>query len=86
MSVSIDKRRPVLFLGVDGGGTRCRARLTEVDGRMLGEGIAGSANIRLGLNESLSGKPPTSACDRRDLPTAAMPSSPVLPWQELVNR
>ena len=54
MSVSIDRRRPVLFLGVDGGGTRCRARLTEVDGRMLGEGIAGSANIRLGLNESLS--------------------------------
>jgi glucosamine kinase len=53
MSVSIDRRRPVLFLGVDGGGTRCRARLTQVDGRTLGEGIAGSANIRLGLNESL---------------------------------
>jgi glucosamine kinase len=54
MSASIDGRRPVLFLGVDGGGTRCRARLTQVDGTTLGEGIAGSANVRLGLNESLS--------------------------------
>jgi N-acetylglucosamine-6-phosphate deacetylase len=37
-----------LFLGVDGGGTRCRARLTDAQGRRLGEGEAGSANIRLG--------------------------------------
>ena len=30
------------------------ARLTELAGRVLGEGIAGPANIRLGLQESLS--------------------------------
>ncbi len=43
-----------LYLGVDGGGTRCRARLTDEAGKTLGEGIAGPANIRLGAKESLS--------------------------------
>ncbi|MFD2250082.1 glucosamine kinase [Pseudochelatococcus lubricantis] len=36
-----------LFLGIDGGGTRCRARLCDADGRTLGEGMGGAANIRL---------------------------------------
>jgi glucosamine kinase len=40
---------PVLFLGVDGGGTSCRARLADSAGTLLGEGAAGPANIRLGL-------------------------------------
>lgn len=39
-----------LFLGVDGGGTGCRARLEDADGRVLGEGTGGPANIRLGLD------------------------------------
>jgi glucosamine kinase len=43
----------LLFLGVDGGGTRCRARLADSAGRTLGEGMAGPANIRIGLDESL---------------------------------
>ena len=43
-----------LFLGVDGGGTRCRARLSDRAGRILGEGVAGPANIRLGLEASLA--------------------------------
>jgi glucosamine kinase len=43
-----------LFLGVDGGGTRCRARLADRAGRTLGEGVAGPANIRLGLEASLA--------------------------------
>jgi glucosamine kinase len=43
----------LLFLGVDGGGTRCRARLADSAGRTLGEGLAGPANIRIGLDESL---------------------------------
>jgi glucosamine kinase len=37
-----------LFLGVDGGGTRCGARLVDEAGRVLGEGGAGAANARLG--------------------------------------
>jgi len=37
------------FLGVDGGGTSCRARLADAAGAVLGTGAAGPANIRLGL-------------------------------------
>ena len=43
-----------LFLGVDGGGTQCRARLADRAGRILGEGVAGPANIRLGLEASFA--------------------------------
>ena len=47
-------RADVLLLGVDGGGTACRARLTDCEGAILGEGVAGPANIRFGLHESFS--------------------------------
>lgn len=47
-------RHEVLLLGVDGGGTRCRARLTDFEGHVLGQATAGPANIRLGLRESLA--------------------------------
>jgi glucosamine kinase len=43
----------LLFLGVDGGGTLCRARLCDGSGTVLGEGKAGPANIRLGLDDSI---------------------------------
>lgn len=43
-----------LFLGIDGGGTSCRARLCAPSGVRLGEGLAGPANIRLGLTQSLN--------------------------------
>jgi glucosamine kinase len=36
-----------LYLGIDGGGTKCRARLRDGQGNLLGEGVGGSANIRL---------------------------------------
>lgn len=39
-----------LYLGIDGGGTRCRARLADATGRTLGEAVGGAANIRLGLD------------------------------------
>lgn len=42
-----------LFLGVDGGGTQCRARLCDGSGRVLGEGTTGPANIRLGVDGSM---------------------------------
>ncbi|WOI53652.1 BadF/BadG/BcrA/BcrD ATPase family protein [Parvularcula sp. LCG005] len=38
------------YLGIDGGGTRCRARLCSAEGQVLGEGEAGPGNIRLGLS------------------------------------
>ena len=33
----------LLFVGVDGGGTGCRARIEDVERRLLGTGIAGPA-------------------------------------------
>ena len=36
-----------LFLGIDGGGTKCRARLRDAEGKLLGEGSGGPSNIRL---------------------------------------
>jgi len=44
----------VLLLGVDGGGTNCRARLADARGSVLGEGVAGPANIRFGLDEAFA--------------------------------
>lgn len=35
----------VFFLGIDGGGTGCRAAVADASGRVLGEGAAGPANI-----------------------------------------
>ena len=36
-----------LFIGIDGGGTGCRARIRDSAGRLLGEGAGGPANVRL---------------------------------------
>jgi glucosamine kinase len=41
----------ILVLGVDGGGTNCRARLTAASGEVLGEAATGPANLRLGLKQ-----------------------------------
>jgi glucosamine kinase len=43
-----------LFVGVDGGGTGCRARIESVDGSLLGTGIAGPAALRLGIDRALA--------------------------------
>jgi glucosamine kinase len=43
-----------LFIGVDGGGTGCRARIEAADGRVLGTGIAGPAAIRIGIDRALA--------------------------------
>jgi len=40
------------YLGIDGGGTRCRARIENEDGRVLGEAGAGPATTRIGVDES----------------------------------
>ena len=41
-----------LFLGVDGGGTGCRARVEDADGKVLGQGLAGPAATRLGIEQT----------------------------------
>lgn len=37
------------YLGIDAGGTKTRARLTDQTGVILGEGVSGPGNIRLGI-------------------------------------
>jgi glucosamine kinase len=44
----------LLLLGVDGGGTRCVARLATSTGAKLAEAVAGPANIRSGMEEAFS--------------------------------
>jgi glucosamine kinase len=44
----------VLLLGIDGGGSRCRARLCTISGATLSEGGGGPANIRLGVEQSFA--------------------------------
>lgn len=38
------------YLGIDAGGSTCRARLADGQGRVLGTGLAGPANTRIGLD------------------------------------
>ena len=45
--------RAPLFVGVDGGGTSCRARIEDGQGSLLGTGIAGPAALRIGVDRAL---------------------------------
>ena len=42
------------YVGIDGGGTSCRARITDLNGCVLGEAKTGSANILLGSKVAMS--------------------------------
>lgn len=37
------------FLGIDAGGSNCRARLIDNEGKVIGTGQGGTANARIGL-------------------------------------
>jgi len=41
--------KDALFLGIDAGGTHCRARLVDAGGGVLGTGRGGAANLMLGV-------------------------------------
>jgi glucosamine kinase len=41
-----------IFIGVDGGATRCRVRVEDADGNLLGTGASGSASIRLSVENT----------------------------------
>jgi glucosamine kinase len=64
--------RHPLFIGVDGGGTGCRARIEDTDGRLLGAGSAGPAAVRLGIDRSLAA---VEAASRAAAVDAGLPPS-----------
>jgi glucosamine kinase len=45
-------KQGAIYLGVDGGGSRCRARLEAEHGALLGEGNSGPATTRLGTDKA----------------------------------
>jgi glucosamine kinase len=45
-------RERALYLGVDGGGTGCRARIEDASGVVYGTGLAGPASTRFGIEQS----------------------------------
>ncbi|MGB7694318.1 MAG: BadF/BadG/BcrA/BcrD ATPase family protein, partial [Pseudolabrys sp.] len=44
----------LLFVGVDGGGTGCRARIEDAERSLLGSGIAGPAALRVGVDRAFA--------------------------------
>jgi glucosamine kinase len=44
----------LLFVGVDGGGTGCRARIEDAERSLLGSGIAGPAALRVGVGRAFA--------------------------------
>jgi glucosamine kinase len=41
-----------IFIGVDGGGTKCKVRVEDAEGNLLGQAVGGAANIRLSVDRS----------------------------------
>ncbi|MGH6889829.1 MAG: BadF/BadG/BcrA/BcrD ATPase family protein [Rhizomicrobium sp.] len=50
---SVTAERP-LFIGIDGGGSGCRARIANAEGRVLGRGEAAPGAVRLGVARALA--------------------------------
>lgn len=51
----LEGTREKYFLGIDGGGTKTHAVITDSSSRMIGEGFSGAGNpLRVGLEESIS--------------------------------
>lgn len=63
-----------LLVGIDGGGTGCRARLADAAGRVLGEGRAGPANLTIGIERAAEAVAAAAraAFVQAGLPAAAM--------------
>jgi glucosamine kinase len=47
--MTLEQASGPLFVGVDGGGTGCRARIVDASGNILGQGLSGPATTRMGI-------------------------------------
>jgi len=54
------------YIGVDGGGSSCRARIEDWKGRLLGQGTAGPGTTRIGLDRSMQAIREASEAAARD--------------------
>ena len=72
-AASWDVREP-LFVGVDGGGSGCRARIADASGRTLGAGHSAPAAVRLGIERALAAvlAAARAACTNAGLPSDAL--------------
>jgi glucosamine kinase len=63
-----------LVIGVDGGGSRCRVRIEDVEGRRMGSGIGGPAAVRFGIDRLMAEVETAcrSALAQADLPVEAL--------------
>jgi glucosamine kinase len=63
-----------LFVGVDGGGSGCRARIADNQGNMIGQGRGAPAALRLGIDRSLAAVESTcrAAAAEAGLPASAL--------------
>lgn len=61
---------PALFMGIDGGGSTCRARLRDASGTLLAEALGGSANVYLDFPGALAR---IRACVDEALAAAGLP-------------
>lgn len=64
----------IIYLGIDGGGSTCRARLRDQSGRILGSGRSGPANLRLGATQV---KEQILACTHEALAQADLANYPL---------
>jgi hypothetical protein len=53
MSNPVSPSSTQLYIGIDGGGTGCRARIEDAAGNVLGQGTAGPATTRIGVDRSM---------------------------------
>src|SRR5437879_914680 len=67
----------LFYIGVDGGGTNCRARIEDAGGRLLGRGVAGPATTRIGPVASMQAVTAASlaAAIEAGLPAGALAQS-----------
>ncbi len=71
VSVPINK---MFYLGIDGGGSKCRASVADAEGNIIGTGVAGPANPLHGVEQTLEsiGDAAKSALSEAGLPDSTL--------------
>jgi len=73
MSNPVSPNSTQLYIGIDGGGTSCRARIEDAKGNVLGQGTAGPATTRIGVDSSMQAV--RTASEAAAMDASLMPSA-----------